>query len=67
MIIAKLTIVLTLVVILMVIIFRSWCKQNPLRALIEDYPLWAYILGLLVIIDVVGIFYSVIWFLFFYL
>lgn len=65
MIIVKLTILLTMVCALLFTIFREWCKSHPLKALVEEYPWWAYIYGLLVLLDVIAIFLSVIWLLFF--
>lgn len=63
--IVKFTILLTMVCILLILIFRKWCKRNPLRAIAEDYPVWTYAVGLLILLDVVSIFLSVIWLLFF--
>ena len=65
MIIVKLTILLTMVVVLLIVLFRAWAEVNPLKALVDDYPKWFYMLPLLMFLDVIGIFASVIWFLFF--
>lgn len=63
--IIQFTFLLTMVCILLILIFREWCKSNPLRALEKDYPVWAYAVGLLVLLDVFAILLSVIWLLFF--
>jgi len=65
MIIVKFTILLTMVVVLLIVLFRAWAEINPLKALVEEYPKWFYMLPLLMFLDVIGIFASVIWFLFF--
>lgn len=65
MMILKITIILTMVVVLLIILFRAWAEINPLKALVEDYPKWFYIIPLLMFLDVIGIFASVIWLLFF--
>lgn len=65
MIIVKITILLTMVVVLLIVLFRAWAEVNPLKALVDDYPKWFYMLPLLMFLDVIGIFASVIWFLFF--
>jgi hypothetical protein len=66
MIIVKLTILLTMVVAFLIRIFKGWCSRHPLEVAIDDYPIWTYIMSVLVILDVVGIFASVVWLLFFY-
>ena len=65
--IVKLTIVLTMIVALMIVVFLGWCKENPFKVMASEFPRWAYVLVFLVLLDVIGIFASVIWFLFFYL
>lgn len=66
MIIVKLTILVTIIVIFLIHIFKGWCLRHPLDAAIEAYPIWAYIMGVLIILDGVGIFASAVWLLFFY-
>lgn len=67
MIIVKLTALLTLIVVFMIVAFKAWCESHPVKAIAEDYPWWAYVMAILVMINVIGIFASAIWFLFFYL
>ena len=67
MIIVKLTIILTLLVVFLIMIFRAWYESHPLSVRLGDYPFWAYIMAVLIMIDVIGIFVSVVWYLFFYL
>lgn len=67
MIIVKLTAMLTLVIIFLLARFKLWVETNPVRAIVRDYPAWVYIMALFIWIDVIGIFASAIWFLFFYL
>lgn len=66
MIIVKLTILVTIIVVFLIYIFKGWCLRHPLDAAIEDYPIWAHIMGILIILDGVGIFASAVWLLFFY-
>lgn len=66
MIIVKLTILVTLIVKFLVYMFKSWALRHPLKLALEDYPWWSYIMAILVILDVVGVFASVIWLLFFF-
>jgi hypothetical protein len=67
MIIVKFAILLTALCVLMLIMFRGWCLNHPLKALVEDYPWWAYVYAILIPIDVLAIFASMIWFLFCFL
>ena len=67
MIIAKLTILLTLAVIFLTNRVKAWGKSNPRRVYLEDYPWWVNLTAWLIILDTIGIFASVIWFLFIYL
>ena len=67
MIIVKLTILLTMVCVLLKYEMKVWAKNNPPKVYVEDYPTWIYVALLLMFLDVIAIFASVIWFLFFYL
>lgn len=65
MIIVKLTILLTMVCAVLIFAMKVWGENNPLDALVSNYPVWMYVSVLLMFLDVIGIFASVIWFLFF--
>lgn len=67
MIIVKITILSVLVTVFLLGAFKLWIESNPIKAIAEDYPWWTYILAFLILLDVIGIFASAIWFLFFYL
>lgn len=64
--VAKLTILLTLVCALLVLVMKSWCKNNPLDAMFENYPVWIYVSVLLIYLDIICVFISVAWVLFCY-
>jgi len=65
MIIVKLTILLTMVCALLIFAIKVWGKSHPFEVMVEAYPKWFYIAVLLMYLDVICIFASVIWFLFF--
>lgn len=65
MIVIKLTILLTMVCAVLIFAIKVWAESNPLEALVENYPTWIYISVLLMFLDVIGIFASAIWLLFF--
>ena len=67
MMIVKFTILLTMVCALFVFTIRVWGKSHPLEVWAEAYPTWFYIGAMLIYLDVICIFASAIWFLFFYL
>lgn len=67
MIIVKITILLVLVTVFLLGAFKLWIASHPIQAIAEDYPAWTYIMAYLILLDVIGIFASAIWFLFFYL
>ena len=64
--IVKITILLILVTMVFVFAFKVWANDNPFSVYREKYPLWAYIIPILTIFDIMGIFASVIWLLCFY-
>lgn len=66
MIVVKLTILVTIIVAFLIRIFKGWCLRHPLEAAFEEYPIWTHVMGVLIILDGVGIFASVVWLLFFY-
>ena len=66
MIIVKMTILVTMVVMFLIYMFKGWARQNPLKLALEDYPWWSYIMSILIILDVIGIFASAVWLLFFW-
>ena len=64
-ILVKITIILIMITLLLLFCFKGWVRNNPLQANLEYYPAWAYLMGFLIIVDVICIFVIVIWFLFF--
>lgn len=68
MIIVKLTILAFVISAIYLFAIRIWVKSNPLRAIkanaIEKYPKWMYGFALFVVLDIVGILASTVWFLF---
>ena len=66
MVIVKLTILALIVTVILLTLFKGWCISHPLEAMIEYYPWWAYVMGILVILDVIGVVASAIWLLFIY-
>ena len=67
MILVKVTIVLAAVIVFMWCALLVWSKTHPLEVLMQDYPWWAYIMVLLILVDAVCAFVSLIWYLFWYL
>ena len=70
MIIVKLTILAILITVVYVWLFRAWLRTNPEEALktaltVGSLPKCGYPIILLIIIDIVGVFASVIYLLFF--
>lgn len=66
MIIAKLTLLLTVIIIISLIILRIWCENHKLEAMVKDYPWWSYIIAYAIVFDAIGIIVSIVLLLFFY-
>lgn len=68
MIIVKLTILSFVISAIYLFAIRTWVKSDPLRAIkantTEKYPKWMSGFALFVVLDIVGILASTVWFLF---
>lgn len=71
MIIVKITLMTIIITVFYIIAIRFWASSNPMKAVTAQishkYPTWMYFIIIPLLIDIVGIFASAIWFLFFYL